>query len=681
MTTSTIQIEPVQSNQKTTTKCGECNQIFPCDNLIYQNRQIENEDPSENLLQKKEVCCNMCCRTFFDLTSFKEHLVNKHKCQNLPEKIYTTLKTSGKFLCKFCKKKFQSNENLNKHMKKCVGRGGVICRKCDKLRFSSISELIEHNSSMHQYNGDFFEKVIEFNPKKKKSNDKRRTENSSNNDFCDIPAIIEYLNSTPVNLTELPSAINSKIKNELVKILDYEIDNSPGVLKVSLYSDIFGKRFSDEDDIWVGLSAQTKMFEINSPDEILVFCERILSIFLERINLLSAEIGSDITLDYISNITVKLSRCKPKFGGCGNMKIPSKFGGIQFIKGSSLQSCLRDAVIVGKNHKFMSEVYRRSFSRKCNITKCKMNSLCNSCRGKFNTKMSDIKSYPKIQEDSILNEIEFPSSMKDVMNIEKNMTGVKFHVFDIIGDYVKKTYSTQISNEKVKQIIPLVRIMIEQDSYHWAFISDLSLFLKKKFYNQHNVASISKNLLCSFCCSYVPFGKNEDVNVDRIDLKIKDILPYISNKKFLKSSFLDHLERCSCNELTKRVTKNEKYLGFTQYKAVQSKRYTAFLDFETFNSYNQSDLCNFCEEISSKCVGDIKQKIKNKCNHFKITECKSCYISFKSLASKLRSGCCDQNPLFKGFFLCKNCFKNTMDIFNRSSCNHSYQRKKMSFYH
>ena len=52
-------------------------------------------------------------------------------------------------------------------MKKCVGRGGVICRKCDKLRFSSISELIEHNSNMHQYNGDFFEKVIEFNPKKK----------------------------------------------------------------------------------------------------------------------------------------------------------------------------------------------------------------------------------------------------------------------------------------------------------------------------------------------------------------------------------------------------------------------------------------------------------------------------------------------------------------------------------
>ena len=78
----------------------------------------------------------------------------------------------------------------------------------------------------------------------------------------------------------------------------------------------------------------------------------------------------------------------------------------------------------------------------------------------------------------------------------------------------------------MKQIIPLVRIMIEQDSYHWAFISDLSLFLKKKFYNQHNVASISKNILCSFCCSYVPFGKNEDVNVDRINLKIKDILPY-----------------------------------------------------------------------------------------------------------------------------------------------------------
>ena len=77
----------------------------------------------------------------------------------------------------------------------------------------------------------------------------------------------------------------------MVKILDYEIDNSPGVLKVSLYSDIFGKRFSDEDDIWVGLSAQTKMLEINSPDEILVFCERILSIFWKELIYFQQKLG------------------------------------------------------------------------------------------------------------------------------------------------------------------------------------------------------------------------------------------------------------------------------------------------------------------------------------------------------------------------------------------------------
>ena len=59
-------------------------------------------------------------------------------------------------------------------MKKCVGKGGVICRKCDKKRFSSITELIEHNSTEHQYNVFFF-KVAEFNPKKNKSNDRRRT--------------------------------------------------------------------------------------------------------------------------------------------------------------------------------------------------------------------------------------------------------------------------------------------------------------------------------------------------------------------------------------------------------------------------------------------------------------------------------------------------------------------------
>jgi len=361
-----------------------------------------------------------------------------------------------------------------------VGKGGVVCRKCDKKRFSSISQLIEHNSTEHPYNGSFFQKTVEFNPKKKKSNDGRRTQNSSINDFSDVPPIIEYLNSTPVNLTELPSVINSKIKHELIEILEYEIDNSPGVLKVSLFSDIFGRRISDEEDHWVSLGVRTIMLEINSPDEIIDFCERILSIFLGMINSLSSEIGSDITLDFLSNISVKFSRCIPKYGGCDDLKISSKFGGIQFIKGSSPQTCLRSAVIVGENHKLMSEVYRERFSRKCKNTKCKNKSLCVGCQEKFNKKMTDINTYPKILEDSILNEIEFPSSLKDVMNIEKNMKGVKFHVFDIIGDYVKKTYSSPISNDKVKKVIPLVRIMLEHNTYHWAFISDLSLFKKKK---------------------------------------------------------------------------------------------------------------------------------------------------------------------------------------------------------
>ena len=163
---------------------------------------------------------------------------------------------------------------------------------------------------------------------------------------------------------------------------------------------------------------------------------------------MSSEIGSDISLDFMSNITVKLSRCMPKFGGCDDLKISSKFGGIQFIKGSSPQSCLRDAVIVGKNHKVMSMIHRYSFSRKCKITKCKEKSLCTECREKFNKKMSNIDTYPKIPKKSILNEIDFPSSLKDVKNIEKNMNGVKFHVFDIIGSYVKKHILLQFQMRK-----------------------------------------------------------------------------------------------------------------------------------------------------------------------------------------------------------------------------------------
>ena len=95
---SSIQIEPSESSKEK--KCLECNQTFPCDLSVYQNRLIENL--SENLLEKKLLCCNFCCSTFLNLPSFKSHLLNRHKCQNLPEKIYTTLKKCGKFLCKFC---------------------------------------------------------------------------------------------------------------------------------------------------------------------------------------------------------------------------------------------------------------------------------------------------------------------------------------------------------------------------------------------------------------------------------------------------------------------------------------------------------------------------------------------------------------------------------------------------
>ena len=74
------------------------------------------ESVSENSLQNKLICCNFCCETFSKLSSFKSHLINSHKYGNLPTTIYTTLKNSGKFLCKFCKKKFHSNEVLKKHI-------------------------------------------------------------------------------------------------------------------------------------------------------------------------------------------------------------------------------------------------------------------------------------------------------------------------------------------------------------------------------------------------------------------------------------------------------------------------------------------------------------------------------------------------------------------------------------
>ena len=317
----------------------------------------------------------------------------------------------------------------------------------------------------------------------------------------------------------------------------------------------------------------------------------------------------------------------------------------------------------------------------CVLKECSAANLCKECNVKFNDNMSNIANFPKIGKKlNILNEINYPSSLVDLMKVEKEMKNCKFHVFEIIDNFCKKIYSTKIvDNREIKYIIPLVRIHLSESQFHWSYIHDLSLFLKKSYYNLDNSSSVNKSLMCSYCLSHICAQDNTIINEKDIKLEIKEILPFIKDKKFLKSKYIDHLNLCRCNNLTNRIIENEKYLKFKKHYANQEKRYSGFLDFETFNSFEESKVCNFCEEKLGKVYSNSKRNdIIEKCvneNHTKVSKCKNCYLKFKSLASKSRKECCSLNPKHNGYFLCVECENEVKEILEENKCNHPFVSK------
>ena len=413
------------------------------------------------------------------------------------------------------------------------------------------------------------------------------------------------------------------------------------------------------------------------------FIETLISMFFQEIYSLNQKIGSGISLEYISNITVQCRKNLPKFGGCKNLKFDRKIGGVLNVSGGEKNCCLKDTINIGLNYKFCSIIFASNFSRKCTLKTCNPKKLCKNCHKKLTNKMTDLSSYPKPCTGSVLNKIQVPSSIREIFKIEKEFSDVKFILFDIVDNIIKKSYSTPLKNSEVKKIVPIVRILQPDNTYHYAFIYDLSLFLKQKYFTNSGKKASANTLLCPFCTEHVYYDKkvnnSESIDETLIPLKIKQILPFLNSGKFLKKSYIDHLNLCSCDHQTKTVLPKNKNLPFQNWGSIHPQKYSFFIDFESYNSKISTDLCAHCVEIISKTYNEkVKNNIINRCkleNHDKITDCQNCYKSFKSISTKIMSECCLDNPLYTGFYLCSKCFTSAKKIFHDKTCTHSHNVK------
>ena len=79
-------------------------------------------------------------------------------------------------------------------------------------------------------------------------------------------------------------------------------------------------------------------------------------------------------------------------------------------------------------------------------------------------------------------DIEAPSSIADILKIEKMYPNYKFHVFEI-ADYFRKIYTTPINNRETQQNIFLLRLFHIDSTgellSHWAPIVSIDQFLDR----------------------------------------------------------------------------------------------------------------------------------------------------------------------------------------------------------
>ena len=279
---------------------------------------------------------------------------NFHNLNDNPKFFYSTLKENG-FMCKFCQNKFLYKKNLNRHMQQCCGKGAIICRIC-KITFKQIEGLNKHNKVKHNLRSKLFFKNTEFLPDTKQSIDARRKVNTSK--YLQNSPLIEYICPQPVNISEIEIFFSKYLEKEIKNIILYELQNSLNSIKVSFFSDIIGKRITEEGENTTVLFLNTKSFLVNSPEELINgILKMIIHSFFQELFSLSNNIGSGVSLDFVSNITLQVRKTPPKLAGCLNFKFPQNIGGVLNTFGGEKDTCLIDSINIGINYNLYNNIH------------------------------------------------------------------------------------------------------------------------------------------------------------------------------------------------------------------------------------------------------------------------------------------------------------------------------------
>ena len=138
----------------------------------------------------------------------------------------------------------------------------------------------------------------------------------------------------------------------------------------------------------------------------------------------------------------------------------------------------------------------------------------------------------------------------------------------MLGDFVKKIYTSPISNSETDSNVFLTRMLIINNkgelTSHWTPITELGKFLERVYFGSGERCSYSKTVACPYCCeTFFPSKSSVTIN------EVKQEICRMKKEKTEKfSHFLCHLEECRCDRLTTIYYPQDENLTFSKFKAL-----------------------------------------------------------------------------------------------------------------
>ncbi|XP_065345404.1 zinc finger protein 131-like isoform X2 [Cloeon dipterum] len=134
-------------------KCSDCDHIFPSHKKLVEHVQGNTSNPSLKVLYKQKCgfFCEICKMRLLNQKTLLLHKVQKHSTlfqTIVPVKKEETAVPCG-MICKICSKQFNSQAEMDSHMKAHENFMPFECRKCYK-RFKFQLEMKDHNMEIHE---------------------------------------------------------------------------------------------------------------------------------------------------------------------------------------------------------------------------------------------------------------------------------------------------------------------------------------------------------------------------------------------------------------------------------------------------------------------------------------------------------------------------------------------------